>query len=146
MSKIRHSLEELKQPVTVVLKGCYEWENGWEEVAYHRVMIERKTPEDMMELLLLTNTKIGDLARMAGAVALPLPIQELALEREQLDIKVLKIGKGVYERLDQIGLPTTKFELKFRAQFPEAISFAFGTHAPASTMEISQRLRSITAS
>jgi hypothetical protein len=86
---------------------------------------------------------------MAGAVALPLPIQGLILDREQLDIKVLKIGRGlqvVHERLDQIGLPTTKFELKFRAQFPEAISIVFGTHARASNMEISQRLRNITAS
>jgi hypothetical protein len=149
LAKVRHAFENLQRPVTVILKGRYEWDNGWEEVTYHRILIERTAPEDMIELLAFTNTKIWELGMMAGAVALPLPIQGLDVRREQLDIKVLKVGKGlqvVYEMMDQIWPPSTTFEWKFRAQFPDAISIVFGIYAPVSNMEISQRLRSIAAS
>jgi hypothetical protein len=61
---------------------------------------------------------------------------------------VVKKGSGIqiyYERKDQM-IPPRDHAIRFRAMFPERISVVFGTGAPASNMEISTRLRNITAS
>jgi hypothetical protein len=52
----------------------------------------------------------------------------------------------VYERPDQKGLPDRRYDLKFEAQFPDWLSIVFGTQAPTTNQDISQRLGSITAS
>jgi hypothetical protein len=149
LSQIRHAIDHLKQQVTVILKARYEWQNEWEEVTYQRNMLERIAREDMMEPLVNIYGRIGEVAVMAGAPALPPPIQGFGVTSEQLHVEILKKGKGlqlVYERPDQKGLPDRNYDLKFTAQFPEGISVVFGTGKPASNAEISERLRSITGS
>jgi hypothetical protein len=133
-SQIRHAIDHLKQPVTVILKARYEWQNEWEEMTYQRNMLERIAPENMMEPLVTIYGKIGEGTVMAGAPALSLPIQGFGVTREQLYVEVLKKGSGlqlVYERMDQKGLPDRSYDFKFKAQFPEGISVVFGTGKPA---------------
>lgn len=112
-------------------------------------ILERIAPEDIIEPLSITYEKVKEVAIMAGATALPLPIQGLAVTRDQLGVEVLKIVDGVrfvYARLDQRGLSDRKYAPKFKAQFSDGLLVVFGTQAPATNMEMSQRLRSITAS
>jgi hypothetical protein len=106
LGQIRHEIEHLKQPVTIILKGRYELENDWEEVTYQRNMLERIAPVNMMEPLATIYEKVSAVAVMAGAAALPLPIQSFSVTREKLYVEVLKKANGlqvVYERKDQKG-------------------------------------------
>jgi hypothetical protein len=127
---IRHAIDNLKQPVTVMLKGRYEWDGGWEEVVYQRNMLERTAPEDMIEPFAVIHSKVREVAMRARATELPLPIQGLAVTRDQLDVEVGKVGNRLHtvdERLDQKGMPPRPCPLKFKAQFPEGLSVVFGT-------------------
>jgi hypothetical protein len=149
LAKIKHAITDLSQPIQVILNGRYQWQQGWEEVSYCRTLRERKEPEDILEPLRITAQQIGVLTLQVGAVALPLPIQALGIERDALEVTVVKRGTGIqifYERRDQKGLPAANHDLKFRAMFPDGISIVFGTGAPATNEEISARLRNITAS
>jgi hypothetical protein len=74
------------------------------------------------------------MALEAGATALSLPIQALGIDREELEIKVIKRGPGIqifYERKEESIEPKVVHELKFRAMFWEGLSIVFGTGAPA---------------
>jgi hypothetical protein len=85
----------------------------------------------------------------SGAETLPLPIQALAIPREELEITVAKRGPGIqiyYQRKDQLVLPAFDRALRFRAMLWDDLSIVFGTGCPASNEEISERFRSITAS
>jgi hypothetical protein len=149
LAKIKHALVELSQPVQIILKGRYEWEGTWEEVSYCRTYLERTISEDILEPLRITAQKLGKLALQAGAAALVLSIQRLNAEREAIQVMVEKRGQGiqvVYEKVDQLTLPRGDYALKFRSMFPDGISLVFGTGAPVSNVEISARLKSITAS
>jgi hypothetical protein len=89
------------------------------------------------------------MAIQAGATALPLAIQALGIDREELEVTVAKRGAGIqihYKRKDQSIEPKAVHNLKFRAMFWESLSVVFGTGAPASNAEITARLESITAS
>jgi hypothetical protein len=93
--------------------------------------------------------KTGEHTLQAGAVALPLSIQRLGVDREGIQATIVKKGQGiqlVYERTDQLYFPRGEYALKFRAMFPDGISLVFGTGTPASNVEISARPKSITAS
>jgi hypothetical protein len=53
-------------------------------------MLERIAPGDMMDPLLAIFQKIGEVTVMAGAPALPLPIQGFGVTRDQLYVEVSK--------------------------------------------------------
>jgi hypothetical protein len=111
-AKTRHAIDHLKQPVTIMLKGRYEWNNGWEEVIYQRNMLDRIAPEDIIEPLSIIYEKVSEVAIMAGVAALPLPVQGLVVTKDQLDVEGLRIWNGVRiinTRLDQKGFPAREY-------------------------------------
>jgi hypothetical protein len=86
---------------------------------------------------------------MPGGIALSITVQEMAIPRDQLEMDVRKIGNGiriVYSRVDQKGLETENFPVKFRDQFPETLSIIFGTQERPTDQEIWQKLLGIAAS
>jgi hypothetical protein len=135
--------------VQVILQGRYAWNQDWDEVSYCRTFIERKVPDDILEPLKITAHAFGVVSLQAGAQTLPLPIQALAIPREELEITVAKRGTGVqiyYQRKDQLALSLIDFKLRFRAMLWDNMSVVFGTGSPVSNEEISERFGSITAS
>jgi hypothetical protein len=58
MAKINHALNTLKQPVTIILRGQYEWQESWEEVVYEDVVSGGVMPEDIAGPLQEIYTKI----------------------------------------------------------------------------------------
>jgi hypothetical protein len=105
--------------------------------------------EDILDYLRITANAIGVMALEAGAMNLPSAIQALGIDRELLEIAVVKRGTGIqifYERKEESIEPKAHHDLRFRAMFWEGVSIVFGTSALASNAEISARLGSITAS
>jgi hypothetical protein len=120
LARIRHEITGTSQSIQVILNGRYQLEQGWEEVSYCRTFREQKVPEDILEPLRITAEAIGVLTLQAGAVALPLPVQTLGIDREALEITVAKRGSGIqilYKRRDQKNIPATNHDLKSRAIF-----------------------------
>jgi hypothetical protein len=149
LDQIRHAIEGTKQPVQVILNGRYRWGDGWESVSYCRTFKERTAFPEIMEYLRITAEAIGVLAVQAGATSFPIGIQALGVDRELLEVTVVKRGPGIpiyFERKEEAIGPKTVHQLRFRAMFWEGLSIVFGTGAPATDGEISARLSSITAS
>jgi uncharacterized protein YhaN len=63
LAQIRHALVTLKQPVTAILKGQYEYDSTWEEVVFQTELRNVEIPEDILALLQATHGKIEVLAR-----------------------------------------------------------------------------------
>jgi hypothetical protein len=95
LTKIKHAIADLSQPVQVILNGRYLWQQEWEEVSYRRTFVERKVPEDILEPLKITAHAYGVVSLQAGVETLPLPIQALAIPRSELEITVAKRGPGM---------------------------------------------------
>jgi hypothetical protein len=102
-----------------------------------------------MEYLRVTAEATGVLAIQAGATALPIGIQALGVDRDLLDVTIVKRGPGLqlyFERKEEAIEPKSVHQLRFRAMFWEGVSIVFGTSAPATDGEISARLFNTTVS
>jgi hypothetical protein len=149
LAQLKHAIEGTKQPVQVILNGRYRWGDGWDSVSHRRAFKERTAYPEIMEYLRVTAEAIGTLAVQAGAAALPIGIQGLAVDRDQLEVRVVKRGPGLqlyFERREEAIEPKSVHQLKFRAMFWEGLSIVYGTNTPTTDGEISVRLSSITAS
>jgi uncharacterized protein YhaN len=51
LAQIKHALERLHQPVTIISRGQYEWDMKWEEVVYQRVLDKGPAPENILQPL-----------------------------------------------------------------------------------------------
>jgi hypothetical protein len=102
-----------------------------------------------LDYLRVTANAIGMLAVQAGATSLPIGIHGLGVDRESLEVTVVKRGPGIqmyFERKEEKLEPKIEYPLRFRAMFWDGFSVVFGTNSPATDGEISARLNSCTAS
>jgi hypothetical protein len=149
LAQMRHAIEGTKQPVQIILNGRYRWGDGWESVSYCRTFKERTVYPEMLDHLRVTAKAIGALAVQAGATSLPIGIQGLGVDRDLLEVTVVKRGPGIqlyFERKEETLEPKIEYPLRFRVMFWDGFSVVFGTNAPATDGEISARLYSCPAS
>jgi hypothetical protein len=141
LAKIKHAVT-LNQPLTVVLKGQYEWDNRCEEVPFQQTYNGVEAPTHISEPLQASYSAIEKHARTLGGDNMPGSCGGPPTDREGIEISVEKLGTGVritYARASQVGMEIGNFPLNFKAYFFGEWAIVLGTQPGISYLDLTQR-------
>jgi hypothetical protein len=140
----------MNQPITVGIQGQYHVGDRLEEVRIQCEVTDQPAPSHILEPLQWTMKGLELLAKVFGSEGVPGSCRWSlsGVPREGINIKVEKMGRGVYVTYGHkgtVGLDMSNFLFKAKADLVTGWSIVFGTPASPSDGDITDRLASIMA-
>jgi hypothetical protein len=146
LAKLQHAVH-LGQPITVVLKGEYEWK-CWHEVQVHEHYQGVAAQLDIMHPLQAAYQAIRRHAMAFGGGDMARSCRGTSILTEKIEVSLAKFGKGVriiYKRADQKGRPVESMPLACKVEFTDNWALVFGTEEERTDLELTERLEYITS-
>jgi hypothetical protein len=149
LQQITHAAR-LGQPITVEVRGQYQFSKREEEVLFQQEFTSESAPTHILEPLQVGFKSIEIPCACYHGTGLPRSCiwASAGVPREEIEITVSKIGIGIHVThgyREAKGLSIKIFPSRFRASLIDKWAIIFGTSETPSDKELMQRLAFITA-